>query len=280
MDPFSFIDFPFHPPTVAAVRIPHRDIIRPLTGNLEARFFENADHLGPVPHVARLDARQDVVRDLLPVGCPRKPLCCPLNVPCPSRVIGTRPPVFGVQRVPERVVERFPAGGSDVERLAAPELDARRHEVKLDPAALGVRVANPQDVVLVLLKARERGTLEFLDDFFLLRLARIVLGREAQHPRRVAVLAVDAVDQVARLLRVSSTQDFRKRKLPALFLKEVVDWPGPASRAAWKELNQHHLDPFHGKKGNGPPGRSQPAVRSRPSPRPHHVLGLPSEQAG
>lgn len=66
--------------------------------------------------------------------------------------------------------------------------------MQLHAPALGVLVANPRDVVLIPVEARERQRLELVHRLLLLCLRWGILKREGQDTVRVSPLAVDAVD--------------------------------------------------------------------------------------
>ena len=70
-----------------------------------------------------------------------RPLRRPLKLYGPLWVVWPRPVKVQVQRVPERGIGAF-QWGRDVEGLAAGQLHAGRHEMKLCPPALGVGMAD------------------------------------------------------------------------------------------------------------------------------------------
>lgn len=107
-----------------------------------------------------------------------------------------------VQRVSEGRVGVFPLGRGNVHRLPAVQLHPRTDEVKLCASALGVTVANPCDVILLPIEAREGQPLEHAHALLLLFLGGGVLGREGQDAVGVGPLALDAVDQFAGAVHV------------------------------------------------------------------------------
>jgi hypothetical protein len=236
--PFFSINCPLQPPFLAALPVFDGYVVPALPGDLQARFLQRPHDPGPVLHVAGHDPLDEIAGDRLPVGQPLRALLRPLRLAGTLRVVRASPALLQVQRVPQRIVEPLPTRRSDIERLTGRQLDARHHEVQLDPAAFGVLVAYPQNVVLVRLQAGEGGALELVHDLVLVGCARRVLGREADHPRGVAPLPVDAVDQLARPLRCTA-QHRGRRGLAALALGHVLHRPAPAASATGEELNQH-----------------------------------------
>ena len=177
-----------------------------------------------------------------------RPLRRPLKLYGPLWVVWPRPVKVQVQRVPERGIGAFPMGGRDVEGLAAGQLHAGRHEMKLCPPALGVGMADPSDVVLLPIEASEGQTLKGVHGELLLLLGGPVLGRKGQDAMGVAPLAFDAVDQVAGAVHV--TPHHLGRRMASAFLAGQIlrDRP-PATAPAARELNQHRRA-SHGQRGS------------------------------
>ena len=190
-------------------------------------------------------------------------LCGPLGV------VGTRPALGPVQRIPQWRVGPFPAGGRHVQCLAAVQLHSGCHEVQLHPPALGVLMAHPRDVVLLWVHARKGQTLEGVHGLLLLVLGRRILKRERQHPVRVAPLALDAVDQFAGPVHVAPHHLGRRMAAPlAVRSGQVGRDLGPAPAASTGELNQHrqavHAPPARRKA----PGRSRSVAPATLQPAP------------
>lgn len=170
----------------------------------EAGPLQLGDDLGPVAHQAILDPALHHRVQERPVDHPFRSLQRDLPIAGQLRVIGPRPAVLDVQGIAQRCVQALPARRRDVEGPAARQLHARRHEVKLDPAALRVAVPDPQHVVLVGIEAGERRALELVHHHPLLLGARRVARRERHDAACVAPVPVDRVDEIARHLRIAA----------------------------------------------------------------------------
>lgn len=166
---------------------------------------------------------------------PLRGLC---KLPGARRVIWPCPTVMQVQRVSERRVAMLPVGRRDVQGFSAVQLHARRHEVQFCPSALGVRMANPCDVILLMIQPGEGQTLEHVHRLALLILSRCILGCKGQNPVRVGPLAVDAVYQVAGSIHVAP-HDLWRRVAAAFLADQVFRNLTPATAPPAGELNQH-----------------------------------------
>jgi len=154
------------------------------------------------------------------------------------RVVWTRPTVMQVQRVPERRIAMLPVRRRNVQSFAAVQLHARRHEMQFRAPALGVRMANPCDVILLMIQPGEGQTLEHVHRLALLILGWCILGCKGQNPVRVGPLAVDAVDQVAGPIHVT-THDLWRRVAAAFLAGQVFRNLTPATAPPAGKLNQH-----------------------------------------
>lgn len=162
----------------------------------------------------------------------------PLERTDPVRVVRPGPAILVVQRIAQRSVERRPARRRDVQRLARRKLHARRHEMEFDPAAVRVRVPDPETIVLVRFEAGEGHALEFIHDLFLIGGAWVVFARKRDHATRIAPLPIDAVDQLARLIGIAA-QDLGRLMFPAFGARHVIDRTGSITAAMREELDQH-----------------------------------------
>ena len=115
------------------------------------------------------------------------------DVLCTLHVHGVGPAVALVHHVPHAVIGVLVARRCDVEALARRQLQARRAEVKLDPAF--VAMADPEHLILLRVQPREGQPLELVHDFGLLVFVWGVGGGEADHARAVGPLVTAGVDQ-------------------------------------------------------------------------------------
>lgn len=167
-----------------------------------------------------------------------QPLRRPVKLYDPVRIVGTRLALGPVQCVPERRIGPLPAWRRDVERLAVGQLHPRRDEVKLDPSALGVLMAHPDDVVLLRVHARKGQTL-------------------------------DAVDQVAGPAHVAPYHLGRRMTAPLAAMGDPIGRNlAPAAAASMGELNQHRRAARVLPAGRKAPGRSRSAASRAPQPAP------------
>ena len=167
-----------------------------------------------------------------------RPFRRPLKLYGPLWVVWPRPVEVQVQRVPERGVGAFPMRGRDVEGLAAGQLHAGRHEMKLCPPALGGGMADPSAVISLPIEPSEGQTLKGVHGELLLLLGGPVLGRKGQDAGRVAPLALNAVDQVAGAVHVAP-HHLRRRMASAFLAGQILRDRPPATAPTARELNQH-----------------------------------------
>ncbi len=185
----------------------------------------------------------------------------------PRRIVGPRPAMRPIQHVPQRRIGPFPAGRRDVQRLSGGKLHARRHEMQLHAPALGVLMANPRDVVLLGVHAREGQTLECVHRLALLVLGRRVLQGKRQDAVGVAPLAVDAVDQLTGPVHVTAHHLRRRMIAPcAIGAGEVGGNFAAAAAASGGELNQHRRAVRAPRARRQARGRSRSAAAGAPQP--------------
>lgn len=129
--------------------------------------MERRDHVGPVGDHAGFDALADVLVDKFarvfpgvffypaPTLEPGLVKVCVRRFvrPCALWVVRPRPSLAPIEIIAEDVIIFLPAWGARVVRLARGKLHTRDHEVQL--MMLGMRMAHPQDVVLVRLQSGE-----------------------------------------------------------------------------------------------------------------------------
>ena len=185
----------------------------------------------------------------------------------PVWIVGPRPALRPVQRVPERRVGPFPARGRHVQCLARGQLHPGRHEVQFYPPALGVLMAHPRDVVLLRVHTRKGQTLEGVHGILLLVMGRRILQGKGQNAVRVAPFAVDAVDQVAGPVHVAPHHLGRCMAAPfAIHSGQVSRNLAPAAAAPACELNQHQRAAHAPPARRTVPDRSQSAAPRAPQP--------------
>lgn len=216
----------------------NRDEARRLARHAHPALFQRAHDVRAVLHRAGLDPLFHQGVDSVAAGRALGRVPCELAVAGALRIVRPRPAVLAVQRVPQGIVEPLPSRRGDVEGAARIELQPRRDEVQLDPAALGVAVADPEHVVLLGIEPGEGRALELVHDMALLLGARPVLRCEGDDAAGVAPLPVDRVDQLARHRRIAA-QHLGRRMLTVLRSRHVADRSRPRALAAREKLDQH-----------------------------------------
>lgn len=247
------------------------EVILALPGNLQSRLLQGGDHGFAVRDLLRRYKGRQIGMDALPAFTQPEALVRPLRRSVklcgPVRIIGARPALGPVQRVPERRVGPFPARRRNVERLAGGQLHAGRHEMKLDPPALGVLMAHPGDVVLLRVHARKGQTLEGVHGLLLLGFAGAILQGEGQDAMGVAPLALDAVDQVAGPVHVAPHHLGRRMAASlAVVGGQIGSNLAPAAAASTGELNQHRRAAHALSARRKAPGRSRSVASGAPQP--------------
>ena len=157
--PSLFVDPALHAEFLAALGVLDGEVVLALPGNLQSRLLQGGNHALAVCDLLRRHKGRQIGVDAFPALPEPEALMRPLRRSVklcgPVWVVGPRPALGPVQRVPERRIGPLPTRRRDVERLAGGQLHAGRDEVKLDPPALGVLMAHPGDVVLLRVHARK-----------------------------------------------------------------------------------------------------------------------------
>lgn len=250
------------------------EVIFALPGNLQSRLLQGGDHGFAVRHLLRRHKGRQIGVDAFPALAEAEALMCPLwrsvKLCGPLRIVGTRPALGPVQRVPERRKGPFPTRRRDVECLAGGQLHPRRHEVKLDPPALGVLMPHPGDVVLLRVHARKGQTLEGVHGLLLLGFAGAILQGERQNAVGIAPLAFDAVDQVTGPVHIAPHHLGRRMLTPLAVVGDQIgsNLP-PAAAAPPGELNQHRRAARALSARRKAHGRSRSAALATPQPAPN-----------
>jgi hypothetical protein len=166
------------------------------------------------------------------------------------------PAVFLVQNIAQGVVVLLVARRRDVEAAPARKLHARRHEMQLDAALMGV--ADPKHIALVGFETGKGKVFEGVHHLPLLDGVRCVVRREGDDPGAIGPLVRAGVDQRSHSVRIAA-QNLRQRlagkehDLAALVadrvavlvvgddvaLDQVVNRPRSAALAVAEELDQH-----------------------------------------
>ncbi|MBB4169302.1 hypothetical protein FHX09_003153 [Rhizobium sp. BK538] len=117
------------------------------------------------------------------------------------------PAVFLVQDIAQGVVVLLVARRCDVEAAPADKLHARRHEMQLDAALMGM--TDPQHIALIGFETGKGKVLEGVHHLPLLEKARRVFRREGDDAGAIGPLVRAGVDQRAHALGVAA-QHFRQ----------------------------------------------------------------------
>ena len=136
----ALINAPFEPPFRPALGIGGRDVVLTLARHGKARLGQSRDHSGPVFDDAPLNRLGEVGGQLVAgVFGPGKPLAqgrgvlvgriARLKVALPLRIVRTRPAVFRVLPVPQRVIIPLPARRGDVQAFAGLQIHAGGQDV-------------------------------------------------------------------------------------------------------------------------------------------------------
>lgn len=166
------------------------------------------------------------------------------------------PAVVLVHQVAKGIEGGLIAGRGDVQAAAGGQVKAWSAEVELDAALMAM--ADPEDVELLRVEARESELFEAVHDLGLLRLGRGVVGGKADDTCAVGPGMGAGVDQRLGLVGIA-TQDLgarvadRVRGLASLIADQVAvgivgqnligdqvaDGAGPAPLAVGEEFDQH-----------------------------------------
>jgi hypothetical protein len=166
------------------------------------------------------------------------------------------PTVFLIQNIAQGVVVLLVAGWRDIKAAPADKLHARRHEMQLDAALMGV--AHPKHIALVGFETGKGKALESVHDLSLLGRVRRVLRREGDDAGPIGPLVRAGVDQRAHAVCIAA-QHFRQRlagkqhDLAALVadrvavlvvsddvaLNQIVNRSRSAALAVSEKLDQH-----------------------------------------
>ncbi|WP_416046598.1 hypothetical protein [Phaeobacter inhibens] len=198
----------FQPPAFAGVRVAGGDVGLAGARQVEACVDEGVDHGRAVDDQAEVNlVLYPGVQFFAALGAGRG-LYGVTNLLRALHAHRVGPTVTLVHHVAQAVIGVLVARWRDVEALARRQLQARRAEVKLDPAF--VAMADPEHLILLRVQPREGQPLEMVHDLGLLVLGRGVTVRKADHARAVGPLVATGVDQGLGALRVAA-QDLGQR---------------------------------------------------------------------
>ena len=210
----SLIDAPFEPPFRPALGIGGRDVVLTLARHRKARLGQSRDDPGPVLDHAPLNRIGEVgVQLVAGVLGPGQALAqgggllvgriARLKVALPLRIVRTRPAVFRVLPVPQRVIIPLPAGRRDVQAFAGLQIHAGGQDVDVHtPVWLVVLHGRPG--VAVGLQARPGGGLELIEDGRDVGGGRLVLRSPGKNPGGVGVGELQPVGDGGHKFRVAT----------------------------------------------------------------------------
>lgn len=246
----------FQAPALVRLGVAHGDVIFAGARQVEPCRRQSLGHAWAVADAAGLDALDNPVMDQL-AG-----ISAPDAFDEADGLAGALrrhwiiPAVFLIQNIAQGVVVLLVAGWRDIEAAAARKLHARRHEMQLDAALMGV--AHPKHIALVGFEAGKGKALESVHNLSLLGRVRRVLRREGDDAGPIGPLVRAGVDQRAHAVCIAA-QHFRQRlagkqhDLAALVadrvavlvvsddvaLNQIVNRSRSAALAVSEKLDQH-----------------------------------------
>ncbi|WP_432443607.1 hypothetical protein [Rhizobium grahamii] len=251
----------FQTPALVGLWVAHGDIIFAGARQVETRRRQGFGHARTVMDVAGLDALDDpVVNQLTGIATPDA-LDEADGLTGALRRHRVVPAVFLVQNIAQGVIVLLVAGRRDVEAAPARKLHARRHEMQLDAALVGV--ADPKHIALVGFEAGKGKALEGVHHPPLLGRVRRVFSGEGNDAGPIGPLVRAGVDQRAHAVCIAA-QHFRQglagkqHDLAALVtdrvavlvvsddvaLDQVVNRSRSAALAVSEKLDQHGAPSF------------------------------------
>lgn len=246
----------FQAPALVRLRIAHGDVIFAGARQVETCRRQSLGHARAVADVAGFDALDDPVLDQL-AGIAAPDAFDEANGLAGAlgrhRII---PAVFLIQNIAQSVVMLLVARRRDVEAAPARKLHARRHEMQLDAALVGV--THPQHIALVGFETSKGKALEGVHHLPLLGRVRRVLCREGDDAGAIGPLMRAGVDQRAHAVCVAAQHLWQRlagkeHDLAALIadrvavlvvgddvaLDQIVNRSRSAALAVSEELDQH-----------------------------------------
>ncbi len=198
----------FQTPALVRLRIAHGDVIFAGARQVETCRRQSLGHARAVTDFAGLDAQDYPVMDQLAGIAAPDAFDEADGLASALRCHWVIPTVFLVQNIAQGVVVLLVAGWRDIKAAPADKLHARRHEMQLDAALMGV--AHPKHIALVGFEAGKGKALESVHDLSLLGRVRRVLRREGDDAGPIGPLVRAGVDQRAHAVCIAA-QHFRQR---------------------------------------------------------------------
>lgn len=246
----------FQAPALVGLGVAHGDVVFAGARQVEPCRRQSLGHARAIMDFAGLDALDDPVMDQFAgIAAPdafdeADGLAGALRC---HRVV---PAVFLIQNIAQGVVVLLVAGWRDIEAPPARKLHARRHEMQLDAALVGM--ADPKHIVLVGFEAGKGKVLEGVHHLPLLGRVRRVVRHEGDDAGAISPLVRASVDQRAHAVCIAA-QHLGQRlagkqyDLAALIadrvavmvvgddvaLDKVVNRSRSAALAVAEELDQH-----------------------------------------
>ncbi|WP_373418738.1 MULTISPECIES: hypothetical protein [Brucella] len=197
----------FQTPALVRLRIAHGDVVFAGARQVETCRRQSLGHALAVMDLVGLDALDDPVMDQL-AG-----IAAPDALDEADGLAGALqrhrivPAVFLVQNIAQGVVVLLVARRRDVEAAPAHKLHARRYEMQLDAALMGV--ADPKHIALIGFEAGKGKALEGVHHLPLLGMARRVFSREGDDAGAIGPLVRAGVDQREHAVCIAA-QHFRQ----------------------------------------------------------------------
>lgn len=206
--PVVMEDVSFQAPAFARVGVLDGEVFLARARDREADICHQRDHAGAVGDGADGNLVEDPALDFLAGLGALWGLKDGLNL---LRAVGIHrvgPAVGLVHQVAKGIEGGLIARRGDVQAAARGQVEARGAEVQFDAAL--VAVADPEDVELLGVEAREGELFEAVHDLVLLRLGRGVVGGEADDPGTVGPGMEAGIDQRLGPVGIAA-QDFGAR---------------------------------------------------------------------
>jgi hypothetical protein len=197
----------FQTPALVRLQIAHGDVVFAGARQVETRRRQGFGHARTVMDLTGLDALDDPVMDQLARIAAPHVLYEAHGLAGALRRHRIVPAVFLVQNIAQGVVVLLVARRCDVEAAPADKLHARRHEMQLDAALMGM--TDPQHIALIGFETGKGKVLEGVHHLPLLEKARRVFRREGDDAGAIGPLVRAGVDQRAHALGVAA-QHFRQ----------------------------------------------------------------------
>lgn len=198
----------FQAPALVRLGVAHGDVVFAGARQVEACRCQSLGHARAVTDFTGLDALDDPVMDQLAGVTAPDALDEADGLAGALRRHWVIPAVFLVQNIAQGVVVLLVARWRDIEAAPAHKLHARRYEMQLDAALMGV--PDPKHIALVGFEAGKGKALEGVHHLPLLGRVRRVFRREGDDAGPIGPLVRAGVDQRAHAVCVAA-QHLRQR---------------------------------------------------------------------